>query len=99
MTTAESITSPPAKRVKTSEETTSMSSEPALQVKKLSETARLPTRGSDFAAGYDMYASKATTVPARGKVLVSTDISIATPPGTCKPPQFPFTVPLFCSLG
>lgn len=86
MTTAESITSPPAKRVKTSEETTNMSpsAEPSLQVKKLSETARLPTRGSDFAAGYDMYASKATTVPARGKVLVSTDISIATPPGTCK---------------
>lgn len=84
MTTAETITSPPAKRVKTEETNMTASSEPALQVKKLSETARLPTRGSDFAAGYDMYASKATTVPARGKVLVSTDISIATPPGTCK---------------
>lgn len=72
--------SPPAKRVKTVE----MSSEPALQVKKLSATARLPTRGSDFAAGYDLYASKETVIPARGKVLVSTDISIATPPSTCK---------------
>ncbi|CEJ86210.1 Putative DUTP diphosphatase [[Torrubiella] hemipterigena] len=70
--------SPPAKRVKTIE----MSSEPALQVKKLSATARLPTRGSDFAAGYDLYASKETVIPARGKALVSTDISIATPPST-----------------
>jgi dUTP pyrophosphatase len=55
---------------------------PALQVKLLSETAKPPTRGSAFAAGYDIYASKETTVPARGKVLVDTDISIAVPAGT-----------------
>ncbi|RYP76137.1 hypothetical protein DL771_001961 [Monosporascus sp. 5C6A] len=55
---------------------------PPLLVKKLSEKARLPTRGSAFAAGYDLYAGKATTVPARGKVLVDTDISIAVPAGT-----------------
>lgn len=29
---------------------------PALQIKKLSPSARTPTRGSEFAAGYDMYA-------------------------------------------
>jgi dUTP pyrophosphatase len=57
---------------------------PPLQVKKLSDRARLPTRGSAFAAGYDIYAAKDTTVPARGKVLVDTDISIAVPAGTCK---------------
>ncbi|RYP54338.1 hypothetical protein DL768_000912 [Monosporascus sp. mg162] len=55
---------------------------PPLLIKKLSEKARLPTRGSAFAAGYDLYAAKATTVPARGKVLVDTDISIAVPAGT-----------------
>ncbi|WPH02681.1 Hypothetical protein R9X50_00554700 [Acrodontium crateriforme] len=55
---------------------------PALQVKLLSETAKAPTRGSAFAAGYDMYASKEAVVPARGKVLVETDISIAVPAET-----------------
>jgi dUTP pyrophosphatase len=53
-----------------------------LLVKRLSDKAKLPTRGSAFAAGYDIYASKDTTVPARGKVLVDTDISIAVPLGT-----------------
>ena len=55
---------------------------PALQVKLLSPTAKPPTRGSAFAAGYDLYASSAATVPARGKALVDTDISIAVPAGT-----------------
>lgn len=54
----------------------------ALQVKLLSSTAKPPTRGSAFAAGYDLYASKEATVPARGKVLVDTDISIAVPANT-----------------
>jgi dUTP pyrophosphatase len=58
-------------------------SSPPLLVKKLSDTARLPTRGSAFAAGYDVYASKDITIPARGKALVDTDISIAVPAGTC----------------
>lgn len=56
---------------------------PPLLIKKLSEKAKLPTRGSAFAAGYDIYASKDTVVPARGKVLVDTDISMAVPDGTC----------------
>jgi dUTP pyrophosphatase len=56
-----------------------------LLIKKLSEKAKLPTRGSAFAAGYDIYASKDTVVPARGKVLVDTDISMAVPDGTCMP--------------
>jgi dUTP pyrophosphatase len=56
---------------------------PPLLIKKLSDKARLPTRGSAFAAGYDLYASRPTTVPARGKVLVDTDISMAVPAGTC----------------
>ncbi|PSR97553.1 dUTPase-like protein [Coniella lustricola] len=70
----------PAKRIKL--ESDAMTSPTPLLIKRLSEKARLPTRGSPFSAGYDIYASKATVVPARGKVLVDTDISMACPPGT-----------------
>lgn len=87
-TASNTATSPPAKRVKTTngDDTTTdkMASVPALQIKKLSGKARLPTRGSAFAAGYDIYAAKETTIPARGKALVDTDISIAVPANTCK---------------
>ena len=55
---------------------------PSLQIKLLSPTARAPTRGSEFAAGYDMYASRVTVVPARGKALVETDVAMAVPAGT-----------------
>lgn len=58
------------------------SSQPPLLIKKISDKATTPTRGSAFAAGYDLYASKDTIVPAHGKVLVSTDISMACPAGT-----------------
>jgi dUTP pyrophosphatase len=60
---------------------------PRLLVKKLSDKARLPTRGSAFAAGYDVYAAKETTIPARGKALVDTDIAISVPVDTCKGTQ------------
>ncbi|KFY84314.1 hypothetical protein V498_07843 [Pseudogymnoascus sp. VKM F-4517 (FW-2822)] len=55
---------------------------PHLLIKKLSDKAKLPTRGSAFAAGYDLYASKEATIPARGKGLVDTDLSMAVPAGT-----------------
>jgi dUTP pyrophosphatase len=88
--------SPLAKRVKTDTTSTSSkmastppavpkitsTSHPPLLVKKLSADATTPTRGSAFAAGYDLYAAKPTTIPSRGKALVSTDLSIATPEGT-----------------
>lgn len=85
--------SPPAKRVKVANNPllTTMAAPPLL-VKKLSDKARLPTRGSAFAAGYDVYASQATVVPARGKALVDTDISIACPAGTCEFPTPPTTM-------
>ncbi|EZF29806.1 dUTPase Dut [Trichophyton interdigitale] len=53
-----------------------------LQVKKLVPEARAPTRGSAFAAGYDLYAAKETVIPGRGKGLVSTGLAIAVPEGT-----------------
>ncbi|ODA81821.1 hypothetical protein RJ55_00326 [Drechmeria coniospora] len=81
-------TAPAAKRVKTGDDAAAGSmlqaqaETCAMQVKKLSPNGRVPTRGSAFAAGYDMYAARDTVVPARGKVLVDTDISIAVPAGT-----------------
>ncbi|KAI1006592.1 hypothetical protein K3495_g1627 [Podosphaera aphanis] len=56
--------------------------EAPLRVKKISDKARLPTRGSALAAGYDLYAVRETRVPARGKALVQTDLVIGVPPGT-----------------
>lgn len=84
--------SPPAKRVKTTNDQSdstmaTTASPPALLVKKLSDKGRVPTRGSAFAAGYDLYAARDTTIPARGKALVDTDIAISVPAGTCKSKQ------------
>lgn len=60
----------------------SFSSQPPLLIKKLSDKATTPTRGSAFAAGYDLYSAHDTAVPARGKTLVDTDLAIAVPEGT-----------------
>ncbi|KAK1407497.1 hypothetical protein QVD17_39113 [Tagetes erecta] len=55
---------------------------PLFKVKKLSQNAVLPSRGSSLAAGYDLSSAIETKVPARGKALVATDLSIAVPEGT-----------------
>ncbi|GFQ01788.1 deoxyuridine 5'-triphosphate nucleotidohydrolase [Phtheirospermum japonicum] len=55
---------------------------PFLKVKKLSEKAVLPSRGSSLSAGYDLSSATETKVPARGKALIPTDLSIAVPEGT-----------------
>lgn len=54
---------------------------PVLQVKLLSEDAKVPTRGSELAAGYDLYASCNCVIKARDRLLVKTDISVAIPEG------------------
>ena len=59
-----------------------MSSELPLKVKKLSENATLPTKGSEMAAGFDLYASQPTTIGPGERGIVATDISVACPPGT-----------------
>ena len=63
--------------------TSKASNAPPLFVKKLTDSARAPTRGSALAAGYDIYGAKETVIPARGKALVDTGVSIAVPEGTC----------------
>jgi dUTP pyrophosphatase len=60
----------PTKKIKTTE---------MMQVKKLTEFAIIPTRGSQFAAGFDLSSAYDVTVPTRGKALVKTDIAIAIP--------------------
>ena len=54
-------------------------SKPTLYVQRLSEAAVLPKRGSALAAGWDLAAAKACVVPAKGRAIVATDLSIATP--------------------
>ncbi|ORY30791.1 hypothetical protein BCR39DRAFT_528339 [Naematelia encephala] len=53
-----------------------------LLIKKLSEKATTPTRGSPLSAGYDLYSAEDKTVPARGKALIDLQLSIAVPEGT-----------------
>lgn len=55
---------------------------PALLVQKLGPNATAPTRGSAFAAGYDLYASEPITIKSKNKALVSTSLAIAVPLGT-----------------
>mmetsp|Transcript_308 Transcript_308/g.538 ORF Transcript_308/g.538 Transcript_308/m.538 type:complete len:180 (+) Transcript_308:423-962(+) len=59
-----------------------MAAQITLQVKKLSESAQLPTRGSPLSAGYDLYAAEASTIPAQGKGIVKTGIAVNCPEGT-----------------
>ena len=61
---------------------TTHSSMSSLRVKKLSDAAVLPVRGSAGAAGYDLSSAHDLVVPARGKALAKTDLSIAIPLGT-----------------
>jgi len=51
-------------------------------VQKLSQDAKIPTRGSSLAAGLDLYAAQGCTIPSQGKALVPTDLKIALPVGT-----------------
>lgn len=62
-----------------------------IKIKKLAEDANLPSRGSEQAAGYDLYAyvedtlkvkdSRSLTIPPHETVLVRTGIAVAIPEG------------------
>lgn len=58
---------------------TTATGEVPLRVKKLSEHAQIPVRGTPRAAGYDLFSAYETLIPAQGKALVKTDIAIAVP--------------------
>jgi deoxyuridine 5'-triphosphate nucleotidohydrolase len=51
-------------------------------VKLLEPNAKVPFKASKMAAGYDLYAIEASTVPARQQAVIRTGISIALPEGT-----------------
>jgi deoxyuridine 5'-triphosphate nucleotidohydrolase len=53
-----------------------------LQVLLHSSKAKLPTRGTELAAGYDLSSAQDLVIPSRGQALVRTDISLAVPAGT-----------------
>ena len=57
------------------------SSIPTLSVNLLDPDAQLPTRGSVSAAGYDLYSSEYSVIPAWSCKSVNTGIAIAFPPG------------------
>jgi len=52
-----------------------------IEVKKLSDSARLPTKGNPDDAGWDLYTNESVTIPSGATVLVSTGIAIALPKG------------------
>ena len=54
-----------------------------INVKKLISTAKLPTRGSEYAAGYDLYAALEETVviAPHQTVMVSTGLAMEIPEG------------------
>lgn len=56
-------------------------SSPTLSVMKLEDGATLPSRSNLSDAGYDLYAVEETVIPARGRALVRTGISMAIPSG------------------
>jgi dUTP pyrophosphatase len=54
----------------------------SLLVKKLTEKATIPTRGSNGSAGYDLSAAYDAVVPAHGKCIALTDLTFVLPEGT-----------------
>ena len=54
-----------------------------IEIKKLNENAVIPTRGSEQAAGYDLYAAttEAVTIKPHETVKIGTGLAIAVPDG------------------
>lgn len=53
-----------------------------LQVRRLTKLSKLPSRGSELSAEYDLYASESVVVKSKDRALVPTGIAISVPPGT-----------------
>lgn len=52
-----------------------------INIKKLSENAIVPTKGTDFAAGYDLYAAEDAIISCGARKLIKTNISMEITPG------------------
>jgi dUTP pyrophosphatase len=55
-----------------------------INVKKLNDLAKLPSRGSEYAAGYDLYAATDCNIeiPSHTTVKIGTGLSFELPQGT-----------------
>jgi len=73
-------TEPAAKRMK-EEAAAKETPETKLFVKKLSENATLPKKGSAQAAGFDLFAAEDSVIPAGGKGIAKTNCAIKMPRG------------------
>ena len=49
-------------------------------MKRVNKNAKLPVKGTSGAVGYDLAAAEAAVIPAHGKCLVKTGLSMALPP-------------------
>ena len=58
-----------------------MGNRQVLKCVKLTNNARIPTRGTYRSVGHDLYSAYKYTIPAGGQALVKTDLQIAMPPG------------------
>ena len=52
-----------------------------VKIKRLNVNAKLPVRGTEGAAGYDLSTTQVAAVPAHGKCLVKTGLAMVLPPG------------------
>jgi len=50
-----------------------------IHIKLLGENAKMPTQGTPFSAGYDLYSAENVTVSSLGRQLIKTNISMAIP--------------------
>ena len=57
------------------------SEEGIIKIKRMNANARLPVRGTEGAAGYDLAAVQSTVVPVHGKCLVKTGLAMSLPLG------------------
>ena len=58
-----------------------MGNRKVLKCVRLTENARIPTRGTYRSVGHDLYSAYEYTIRAGGQALVKTDLQIAMPPG------------------
>lgn len=47
--------------------------------KKLTDNAKVPSKGSEYAAGFDLYSDVDTVVPRRSRAIISTGIAMCIP--------------------
>ena len=53
-----------------------------IKIKKLYEDSQIPTRGSEYAAGYDLYAHTGGAIPPHGTIKIGTGVAIQPPKDT-----------------